>query len=85
MRTACLSIVFVLVCAVVAIGAAPSSNAAEDKVIGTWTGTWDGANTGKYTMTITRDDAKKLGGTVQTMPDEGGGLYGHVQVGRGRR
>jgi hypothetical protein len=73
MRTVCLSFVMSLVCAVVAIGAVQTSQTAEDKVIGTWTGTWDGASTGKYTMSIARDDAKKLGGTIQTVPDEGGG------------
>ena len=64
MRTLCLSFVMGLVCSVVTIGAVPSSKTADDKVIGTWTGTWDGASTGKYTMSIARDDAKKLGGTV---------------------
>ena len=73
MRTLCLSFVMGLVCTVVAIGAAPSSQTAEDNVIGAWSGTWDGASTGKYTMSIARDDAKKLGGTIQTVPDEGGG------------
>ena len=73
MRTLCLSFVMGLVCAVVAIGAAPSSQTAEDNVIGAWSGTWDGASTGKYTMSIARDDAKNLGGTIQTVPDEGGG------------
>ena len=73
MRRVCLSFVMGLVCSVVTIGAVPSSKAAEDKLIGTWTGTWDGASTGKYTMSIARDDAKKLGGTIQTVPDEGGG------------
>jgi hypothetical protein len=73
MRTVCLSFVMGLVCSVVTIGAVQSSKTAEDKVIGTWTGTWDGASTGKYTMSIARDDAKTLGGTMQTVPDEGGG------------
>jgi hypothetical protein len=72
MRTVCLSFVMGLVCSAVAIGAV-SSKAAEDKVIGTWTGTWDGASTGKYTMSIALDEAKHLGGTIQTVPDDGGG------------
>lgn len=73
MRTVCLPFVMGLVCTIVTIGAVPSSKTAEDEVIGTWTGTWDGASTGKYTMSIARDDAKQLGGTIQTVPDEGGG------------
>jgi hypothetical protein len=73
MRTFGLSFVMGLVCTVVSIGAVPSLQTAEDKVIGTWSGTWDGASTGKYTMSIARDDAKNLSGTIQTVPDEGGG------------
>jgi hypothetical protein len=73
MRTLCLSFVMGLVCTVVVIGAVRSSQTAEDKVIGAWSGTWDGASTGKYTMSIARDDTKNLGGTIQTVPDDGGG------------
>ena len=59
MRTVCLSFVMGLVCSVVTIGAVQSSKTAEDKVIGMWTGTWDGASTGKYRMLIARDRRRK--------------------------
>ena len=73
MRTVCLSFVMGLVCTAVTLGGVSLAQTAEDNLIGTWSGTWDGASTGKYTMSIARDEAKHLGGTVQTVPDEGGG------------
>ena len=50
---------------------AQSDAAAENNAIGVWTGTYTGDGSGKYTMTIQRDAAKKLGGSV-TSTDETG-------------
>ncbi len=69
-------VMFVLVFIVVCAGALPSARAkqsSDDRLVGAWTGTYDGDSTGKFTMSIARDEAKKLGGTLDVAFDEGGG------------
>jgi hypothetical protein len=52
---------------------AQSSSAAEARVIGTWSGTYGGDASGKFTMVFSRDAAKKLTGTVEVVPETGTG------------
>ena len=73
MRTVCLSFVMGLVCAVVTIGAVQASKTAEDKVSARGPALGTARARASTPMSIARDDANKLGGTIQTMPDEGGG------------
>ena len=44
-----------------------------DGLIGTWTGTYSGDASGKYTMVFSRDAAKQIAGTVEAMADAGNG------------
>ena len=67
-----MSVVLVLISAV-ALPLAQGTGASKDPVVGSWAGTYDGEGTGKFTMAIARDASKTLGGTLQVMPDEGGG------------
>jgi hypothetical protein len=61
-----LSLVMVgLVCGQ-ALAHAQGASAAEERLIGKWTGTWTGDSMGTFTMTIVRDDKKKLGGSILT-------------------
>jgi len=53
---------------------AQNSSSDADRLIGTWSGSYAGDGTGKYTMVLSRDADKKIGGTVETMAD-GGGSY----------
>jgi hypothetical protein len=53
---------------------AQSATAAEDRVIGTWSGSYTGDGSGTYTMTIARDANKKLGGSL-TNTGEGGETF----------
>ncbi len=72
MRHVMFGLAFVVVCA----GALPSARAdrsSDDRLVGAWTGTYDGDSTGKFTMSISRDAAGKLAGTLEVAPDEGGG------------
>ena len=50
---------------------AQAGSAAENTVIGVWSGTYTGDGSGKYTMTIARDAAKKLGGSLTNTSAEG--------------
>jgi hypothetical protein len=50
---------------------AQSGTTAEDRVIGTWSGSYTGDGSGKYTMTIARDAAKKLGGSLTNTNENG--------------
>jgi len=52
---------------------AQSSSAADDQVIGSWSGTYSGDASGKYTMVFSRDAARKIGGTVEATADAGNG------------
>jgi hypothetical protein len=52
---------------------ARSASSDDDRWIGTWSGTYGGDGTGKYTMVLSRGADKKIGGTVETMPDGGSG------------
>jgi len=40
---------------------------------GTWSGSWTGGSSGKFEMTIKKDAAGKLSGTLTTSPDQGQG------------
>lgn len=44
-----------------------------DGFVGTWSGTYAGDATGRYSMAITQDKAKTLGGTITISPDGGEG------------
>jgi hypothetical protein len=46
---------------------AQNSSSDTDRLIGTWSGSYAGDGTGKYTMVLSRDADKKIGGTVETM------------------
>ena len=50
-----------------------SSSSAGDQVVGTWSGTYAGDASGKYTMVFSRDAANKIGGTVEATADAGNG------------
>jgi hypothetical protein len=52
---------------------AQSSSSADDRLIGTWSGTYAGDGTGKFTMAFSRDAAKRITGTVDASPDSGSG------------
>ena len=52
---------------------AQSSSSAADQVIGTWSGTYSGDASGKYTMVFSADAAKKIGGSVEATADAGNG------------
>ena len=67
-------VVAVALLSTVALPSAQGTAAANDPIVGNWAGTYDGDGTGKFTMSISRDAAKQLGGTLQAMPDEGGGF-----------
>ena len=47
----------------VAVGT--GNRASKDPIVGSWAGTYDGDGTGKFTMSISRDAASQLGGTLQ--------------------
>lgn len=53
--------------------AARQDTGAEDRLIGTWSGTFDGDSAGKYTMSIARGDQDTLGGTLEVAFADGGG------------
>ena len=72
MRLMLAMLALVAVCTTPAPAAAQSS-AAEDRLIGKWSGPFEGDSTGTYTMTIARDAAQALGGTLDVAPAEGGG------------
>ncbi|HKQ76625.1 MAG TPA: hypothetical protein VJ810_23220 [Blastocatellia bacterium] len=40
---------------------------------GTWSGSWTGSSAGKFEMTIKKDAAGKLSGTLTASPDQGQG------------
>jgi hypothetical protein len=42
-----------------------------DKLIGKWAGSWTGGSSGKFEMSITKDDAGKLIADLSTTPDQG--------------
>jgi hypothetical protein len=52
---------------------AQSASSAADQVVGTWSGTYSGDASGKYTMVLSRDAANKIGGTVEAVADAGNG------------
>jgi hypothetical protein len=70
-----LSLLTLVLASSIALAAAQSTPpaASEDRLIGNWTGTFDGTASGKYTMAFSRDDSKKLAGKVEAMPDGGDG------------
>jgi hypothetical protein len=61
----------ILLALVVSVASPRAQSAAENGVIGKWSGTYTGDGNGKYTMTIERDAAKKLGGTLSSTNAEG--------------
>jgi hypothetical protein len=75
MRRIGLIAVLALLSAVVSTAAQGSSARAEQDLIGKWSGSFTGEGTsGKWSMAVSRDAAKKLTGTLQAMPDGGDGF-----------
>lgn len=66
-----LLLVLALVTGGVAASAAQDAGA-EDALVGRWSGTYDGAGVGKFSMAIARDATGKLGGTLEVSSDVGG-------------
>ena len=73
MRRIAVLAVLVLFSAVALAAAQSSSARAEQALIGKWAGSFDGEATGKWSMAISRDAAKKLTGTLELSPDDGDG------------
>jgi hypothetical protein len=65
-------VVAVALFSAMALPSAQGTAASKDPIVGSWAGTYDGDDTGKFTMSISRDAAKQLGGTLQAMSDDGG-------------
>ena len=65
-------VVAIALSAAIALPSAQGTTASKDPIVGNWAGTYDGDDTGKFTMSISRDAAKKLGGTLQATSDDGG-------------
>ena len=72
MRHVMLVVAVGLICAI-ALPSAQGPAASKDPIVGSWAGTYDGDGTGKFTMSISRDAANQLGGTLEAAPDGGGG------------
>jgi hypothetical protein len=65
MRTVCGISLWIVVLAALAAGQSGSTTtAAADQYLGTWTGTWDGAGTGGFEITLERGSNGALGGSV---------------------
>ena len=71
MRHVMLVVAIALISAV-ALPSAQGAAASKDPVVGSWAGTYDGDGTGKFTMSISRDPAGQLGGTLEATTDDGG-------------
>jgi hypothetical protein len=65
-------VVAIALSSVIALPSAQGTTASTDPIVGNWAGTYDGDDTGKFTMSISRDAAKTLGGTLQATSDDGG-------------
>jgi len=50
---------------------AGAQSSGDDRFVGTWAGTYDGAGSGKIEMTITKGDGGKLAGKVAATTDGG--------------
>lgn len=64
MRTVCGISLWIVVLAALAAGQGGSATAAADQFLGTWTGTWDGAGSGGFEITLERGSNGALGGRV---------------------
>jgi hypothetical protein len=71
MRHVMLAVAVAIVSAA-ALPLAQEAGASKDPIVGSWAGTYDGDGTGKFTMSISRDAANQLGGTLQATSDDGG-------------
>ena len=67
-------VVAVALISAIALPSAQAPAASKDPIVGSWAGTYDGDGTGKFTMSISRDAANQLGGTLEATPD-GGGVF----------
>ena len=67
-------VVAVALISAVALPSAQETAASKDPIVGSWAGTYNGDGTGRFTMSISRDAAKQLGGTLQATSDDGGGV-----------
>ena len=65
MHKAFIVVLSLLVVTVAAIGAQqPGESGASNDVLGTWSGTWDGAGSGGFELTLEKGDDGKLKGNV---------------------
>jgi hypothetical protein len=70
-------VMFAVVVALISATSLPlaqGTQASKDPLVGSWAGTYDGDGGGKFTMSIVRDAANQLGGTLEAT-SEGGGSY----------
>lgn len=66
------SLIWVWLFALGAVGAAAQGGGgggASDKFLGTWSGTWDGAGTGGFEITLSKDASGALAGKVSVTGD----------------
>lgn len=66
-----LPLILLALVAFVARPVAQGAGAAEEHAIGVWSGAYTGDGSGKYSMTIARDAAKKLGGSLTNTNENG--------------
>jgi hypothetical protein len=71
--TRCLSMLALVLTVGLSTTHAQDSSSTDAALIGTWSGTYAGDGSGKFTMTFSRDAAKKITGTVEASPDSGSG------------
>ena len=70
------NVMFAVVVALISAASLPlaqGTEASKDPLVGSWAGTYDGDGVGKFTMSIVRDAASQLGGTLEAAPEGGGG------------
>ena len=72
MRSILSLLLAVLICSAQPL-AQDAAKAPDDSLVGAWSGTFTGDASGKFSMAIARDAAKKLGGTLEASPDGGEG------------
>ena len=68
-----LLVVLLVGCFSYARQAETGKTAGDGSVAGTWSGSWQGANTGTFEMTITKGADGKLGGSLTAKPADGDG------------
>jgi hypothetical protein len=66
-------LVLALVAFVTITAAQARKTADDDRLVGKWSGTFDGDASGTFSMAFERDAAKQLTGTLRTSPNDGDG------------